>query len=278
MSVDTFILPGTIYNVRIRAKNAIGYSDYSNYLRRAFNALPIAPINLRRVESACTKTQITITWNPVADGIAPGGIIRGYKLYMANGSAGSYYQIYDGTDRPLITTQVISRLTPGEIYRFKASALVFNGEGALSSEFFTYSCVKPSNMSGPKRVSSTATTMTLSWEAPVEDGGCTVTGYAVYRNDGEGGTSWTEVNTPMDSNVRDKPTLLSMIVSSFPANPSGKEFVFKVVAFNEMGQYSSDTAGYVLASVPTAPANGPYMISQSGSQIAIRYDPLLTVV
>ncbi len=103
---------------------------------------------------------------------------------MANGSAGSYYQIYDGTDRPLIRTRIVSGLTPGEIYRFKVSALVFNGEGPLSAEFPTYSCVKPSSMSGPKRVSSTATSMTLSWEAPSDDGGCPITGYAVYRNNG----------------------------------------------------------------------------------------------
>jgi len=90
-------------------------------------------------------------------------------------------------------------------------------------------------MKGPERITSTATTMTLRWKAPEQDGGCTITGYAVYRNDVQGGTSWTEVNTPMDSNVRDKPTLLNMIVTSFPVGAAGKEFLFKVVAFYEMG-------------------------------------------
>ena len=68
--------------------------------------------------------------------------------------------------------------------------------------------------------------MTLSWIAPDDDGGCIITGYAVFRNDGQGGTSWTEVNTAMDSNVRDKPYLLNMVVTNFPLNSAGNEFVF----------------------------------------------------
>ena len=88
------------------------------------------------------------------------------------------------------------------IYRFKVSALVFNGEGVMSSEFLTYSCVAPTTMAGPTRVSSTSSSMTLAWTAPADEGGCTVTGYAVFTNDGLGGTVWTEVNVPMDTNVR----------------------------------------------------------------------------
>ena len=63
----------------------------------------------------------------------------------------------------------------------------------------------------------------------------------------------------MDTNVRNKPTLLNMIVSSFPSDGAGKEFMFKVVAFNEMGQLSSDTSADVLASIPFAPVLGPIM-------------------
>lgn len=218
-----------------------------------------------------------MTWDQVTDGIVPGGVIRGYLVYMANDTAGQYNLYFNGTDRPLIRTWIASGLTPGMIYRFKVSAIVYNGEGALSNEFLTYSCVIPSKMMGPERIISTSTTMTLRWKAPEEDGGCTITGYAVYRNDGEGGTSWTEVNTAMDSNVRDRPTLLNMIVTSFPVASAGKEFLFKVVAFNEMGQYSSETSGYVLASKPFAPLQGPILTFQSGNKLSVRYEPLLTV-
>ncbi len=36
----------------------------------------------------CSKNQITLTWDSVIDGVAPGGIIRGYYVYMANDTAG----------------------------------------------------------------------------------------------------------------------------------------------------------------------------------------------
>ncbi len=87
-------------------------------------------------------------------------------VYMANDTEGLYNLYYNGTDRPLITSWIATGTVPGTIYRFKVSALVYNGEGPLSSEFLTYSCVKPTKMQGPKRVASTATTMTLSWVAP----------------------------------------------------------------------------------------------------------------
>lgn len=155
-----------IYDFRIRAKNLIGFSAYSDYLRQGFSALPGAPVNLRRVESVCSKSQIAIKWNPIADGIKPSGIIRGYMVYMANDTHGLYNLYYNGTDRPLITSWIATGTVPGTIYRFKVSALVYNGEGPLSSEFLTYSCVVPTKMNGPQRVASTATSMTLSWTAP----------------------------------------------------------------------------------------------------------------
>lgn len=113
VSVDTFLVPGIIYDIRISAQNLIGSSEYSDHLRQALSALPISPINLRRVETSCTKTQIAITWDPVVDGYIPGGIISGYMLYMANGTSSNYYLIYNGTDRPLIRTQIISGLVSG---------------------------------------------------------------------------------------------------------------------------------------------------------------------
>ena len=50
-----------------------------------------------------------------------------------------------------------------------------------------------------------------------------------------------------------------------------------VTAFNLMGQTQSDTASFILASVPSAPLNGPTMVSQSGSIISITYNALTTV-
>jgi hypothetical protein len=119
--------------------------------------------------------------------------------------------------------------------------------------------------------------MQIGWQAPKFDGGCPITGYAVFRNDGLGGTSWTEVNVAMDSNVRDRPDLLNMSVTNFPASSAGNTFNFMVIAFNEMGQLQSDTGSYILASVPAPPTSGPSMVSQSGHSISIIYQALTTI-
>jgi hypothetical protein len=54
--VDTQLIPGVIYDFRIRARNNIAFGVYSDYLRQGFNALPVAPINLRRVEYMCSRS------------------------------------------------------------------------------------------------------------------------------------------------------------------------------------------------------------------------------
>jgi len=90
----------------------------------------------------------------------------------------------------------------------------------------TFACIAPSKMPQPQRVTSTTSSFTLSWQAPSNDGGCPVLGYAVYRNDGLGGPITTEVNSISDSNIRDKPTLRQTVITNFPANSSGKVFVY----------------------------------------------------
>ena len=95
----------------------------------------------------------------------------------------------------------------GNIYRFKVSAFNYNGEGALSTELSTFACISPSNMAAPTRISSTLTSLMLNWSSPTDDGGCPITGFAVFRDDGAGSDINVEVNSALDTNIRDKPTL-----------------------------------------------------------------------
>lgn len=222
--VDTYLVTGTIYQFRFRAVNALGNSDYSSYLYVALTDSPAAPSTITRVDSSSSKTSIAVDWSAVSDGTSPGGLITGYKLYMANGSAGTYYLVYDGSNLPTITAYIISGLTTGEIYRFKVSALNYNGEGLLSSELSTYACIAPSNFIQPYKISSTSTTMTLGWVEPTENGGCTITGYAVFRDDGAGSSITTEVNSANDGSIRTRPSLRSATITYFPASPTGLTF------------------------------------------------------
>ena len=150
-------------------------------------------------------------------------------------------------------------MTRGELYRYKVSALNFNGEGPPSDEMQTRACVSPSVMTAPARVSSTSTQLSLSWTQPSSDGGCPITSYAVYRNDGSSPSAVinTEVNSASDSNVRNKPTLRSLLITNYPANSVGKTFTYQVKVWNAVGSSLSDTAKYILAGIPSTPTTGP---------------------
>ena len=56
-----------------------------------------------------------------------------------------------------------------------------------SSPTNLYSCVFPSKIMAPKLFQATSTSATLRWNVISEDGGCDITGFNIYRNDGAGG-------------------------------------------------------------------------------------------
>ena len=145
---------------------------------------------------------------------------------MAKEIGGTYSLLFDGKDFRTITSFIVDDLKTGNLYKFRISAYNFNGEGPLSNELITYACVAPSKMSAPVRTSSTRSSIDLTWDQPSDNGGCTILGYAVFRNDGNYGPITTEVNTDQDTNIRDRPSLNSMSVTYFPAGTTGSVFSF----------------------------------------------------
>ena len=151
---------------------------------------------------------------------------------MAKDSASQFNLVFDAKELRTLTSYSAENLDTGRLYRFKVSAYNFNGEGLLSEEMTTYACVAPSKMAQPQRVSSTISTFTLSWKEPSDNGGCQITGYAVFRNDGQKGRVTIEANTIRDSNIRDQPTLRSITITNFPSGSTGLTFMYQVEVFN----------------------------------------------
>lgn len=170
---------------------------------------PFAPTAPIKDLSLSTKTSIAFTWQSVADNVGEtGGRVTGYRVYMAKDSDGAFVLVKDAKELRTLTAYIAQNLDTGRLYRFKVSAYNFNGEGPTSDPMTTYSCIAPLKMQAPTRITSTsAPTFTIEWKAPEDDGGCPITGYAVFRNDGEGGATITEVNSVLDTNIRDQPTL-----------------------------------------------------------------------
>lgn len=137
---------------------------------------------------------------------------------MDNGLNGDFSVIYYGKNVPSLHEYIVTNLVYQRAYRFRIQAENFNGFGDLSDIATFYSCVAPTSLSAPTFVSTTSTSMTIAWEEPTDNGGCPITGYAVFRDDGTGITPAIEINTSNDPDVRNIPTLREVTATLLAAD------------------------------------------------------------
>lgn len=177
------LTPGATYRISVRSRNDEGYSELSEYLEKAASSLPDAPSVVSKNTGLSSETSIYIEWDKVADEEVE---TTGYLLWMASNSQGSeeYVLIMNATSRPESNEFLVENLIAGDIYQFKLQTLNFNGASANSSIYTYNSCLPPSGLVAPWRTDSTTSSISLQWSEPLHDGGCPITGYAVFRDDG----------------------------------------------------------------------------------------------
>lgn len=76
--------------------------------------------------------------------------------------------------------------------------------------------------------------MFVRWTAPHDDGGCPITGYALFRDDGATEIPNIEVNAVNDPLVRNIPTLREVEVALNNAD-LGKWYKYEIRAYNSEG-------------------------------------------
>lgn len=123
---------------------------------------------------------------------------------------------------PHILTYTHTSLETNGMYKYRVIAVNFNGQSIPSNEFTFNACLAPRGMSPPVRLyTSAVNALHIEWTDPESDGGCPVSGFAVYRDDGNWGLVNTEVNTASDPAVRGNPILRQLTVTDFPADMEG---------------------------------------------------------
>lgn len=122
-------------------------------------------------------------------------------------------------------------------------------------------CSSPEGLDAPVIVSRTLTTITVSWSPPLFNGGCPITGFALWVDDGTNTETYVEANVDNDVNLRSNPSIYSYTITRLPASPIGLKIFTKIQAFNEIGNVMSDVCSTVIAVVPLEPPPLQYIAS-----------------
>jgi len=127
-----------------------------------------------------SSTQINITITPSSNGGTP---ITSYKIYV-NGSASAP----GGTTAT--TSFTASGLSTGTLYNFSASAINSIGEGSQST-VVSLTIILPGAPTFSSNLWTSASAMTINFNAPAPNGCSPITSYNVYINNNNVGTTTT---------------------------------------------------------------------------------------
>lgn len=227
-TVTDAITSNSKYRFRVKAVNGYGSSEWSPTVDVTIAALPNAPVAPSKIQS--TMTSIKVSWQAPSDDIeAP----IGYVLYVEEGS-NQQRVIYDGSQNPNLLEYNLVDLVAGFNYGFSVKAINFNGEGPQSPVAWYRACTAPYGLEVPTVLATTSTSIMFKWQSPAGDGGCFVSSYELYLDDGLGGDF---VNT--DSELIEDREYLREHTVELGAEMSGRTLRFKLKAVNEIGEAQS---------------------------------------
>lgn len=194
------LVAGTTYAFKLGAVNSKGQGALSDDILVAVAANIAKPSTPTRNLPLTTKTSIYIEW---AESSATEVLVQGYMLYMSDNKTGDFQLAYNGSRNALQRHFEAKGLETGALYQFKVSAINHNGESELSDALLVHACVSPDPPPLLQRLTGDATSITLGWLAPPDDGGCPITGYQLMRDSGLGiGDSITTEVDPVAINSR----------------------------------------------------------------------------
>ena len=241
----TGLTNGTTYSYRVRANNSIGSGAASTVATTTPFTTPGAP---RNVASFIGDKEIVLTWSaPTNTG---GSAITGYVVQQStNGTT------WTTVGTPSVASTTITGLTNGTTYSYRVFAV--NAAVTNINNVATSGATASTVVTGmPKTTASAPQTLTpvagdrqisLTWTAPVDNGGVALTGYTVQRS-ADGGRSWTNALT----------TVPSTLTATITGLTNGVAYVFRVAATNAAGV---GAASAWVTSAPVAPPTAPASVA-----------------
>ncbi len=168
---------------RVSAINANGTGRPSTVANATTVAsVPGAPLALRAVPggSILGRTRLVLSWGrPTSDG---GSAVSGYRIETSATGRSPWTVVEANTGRTL-TSWTHEGLSPGTTHHYRVAAVNGEGTGAWSNvASATTDAGAPSSPRNVRALGRSSSSIEITWQRPLNDGGAAVNGYAVERS------------------------------------------------------------------------------------------------
>ena len=187
----TGLTEDVLYRVQVQANSAQGTSEWSPSGAREIS-VPDAPGRPIVMRPSASTTSVDVSWTKPAGNGAP---ITGYVVQYRDADAPNW-QDWEHLDATTQTT--ITGLTANVAQRVQVSAVNSEGMGPWSDEGLTDASA-PETPAKPTVSVASATSLNVTWIAPI-DNGEPITDYAIrYSEDGVSWTDWTHTGATVQT-------------------------------------------------------------------------------
>lgn len=166
----------------MRAVNEISsgpFSSPTSILSAVVPSTPVAPTMVSQSESA-----IAISWTAPTD--TGGTPLIGYKIQWNGGTGNTFSTIHNHSEVLSLAFTKSDNIQAGKTYELRIIAINAVGDSQPSPSKAILAATIPNAPVNLAKVTSTKTSVTLSWSVPTHNGSSNIIGYRVYWDNNTG--------------------------------------------------------------------------------------------